>query len=95
MGRIHHSGKLSDFMGLLPKILILDYSRARDSKNRSVATELRNKNWIRSLRDITIAELLKEFIMLYTTLSSIQLSDQPDEVIWRWTANEKFTMASA
>jgi hypothetical protein len=33
--------------------------------------------------------------MLYTTLNSIQLADQTDEVYWRWTANGKFSMASA
>jgi hypothetical protein len=32
--------------------------------------------------------------MLYMALEPIQLSDQPNEVYWRWTTNGRFSVAS-
>jgi hypothetical protein len=81
--------------GAAPKDFAPGLFRRTRFKNRSVAIELRNKNWIRSLKEIPSADLLQEFVMLHLALSSIQLTDQPDEVIWRWTADEKFTVADS
>jgi hypothetical protein len=33
--------------------------------------------------------------MLHAAVSSFNLSNQKDEITWRWTANGQFTVASA
>jgi hypothetical protein len=81
--------------GAAPKDLAPGLFRLTRYKNRFVVVELRNRNWIRSLSTINTLELLQEFIMLYTTLDSVHLTDQSGEVFWRWTSNGKFTVASA
>jgi hypothetical protein len=43
---------------------------------------------------INTTDLLEEYTMLHAVLASIQLSDQPDEVVWHWTANGKFSVVS-
>jgi hypothetical protein len=81
--------------GAAPKDLAPGLFRLTRYKNRNVAAELRNVNWIRSLPAINSSDLLQEFIMLHTTLSAVHLTDQDDEVFWRWTSNGRFSVASA
>jgi hypothetical protein len=81
--------------GAAPKDLAPGLFRLTRYKNRTVAAELRNVNWIRSLPAINSSDLLQEFIMLHTTLSAVHLTDQDDEVFWRWTSNGRFSVASA
>jgi hypothetical protein len=38
---------------------------------------------------------MEEYITLFTTLSSVSLSSQPDEIISRWTANGQYLVALA
>jgi hypothetical protein len=79
--------------GAAPKDFALGLFKMARFKNRSVATELRNNNWIRSLVAINTSDFLEKYIMLHTAMASIHLSDQLDEVIWRWSANGKFSVA--
>jgi hypothetical protein len=81
--------------GATPKELAPELYKKTRFKNRSVASELKNRSWIKSLGAINSSKLLQDYIMLYMVLESIQLSDQPDEVFWRWTANGRFSVASA
>jgi hypothetical protein len=60
-----------------------------------VATELRNYNCIRNIRYINTPSLLEEFVLLHMALSSITLSNQPNEIWWRWTPNGQYSAASA
>jgi hypothetical protein len=60
-----------------------------------VSTELTNNNWIRSLPSINTPALLEEFTTLFTTISSIHLTDQHDTIVWRWTADGKYSVKSA
>jgi hypothetical protein len=39
---------------------------------------------------INSAELLEEFTMLYMALAPIQLNDQNDEIVWKWTGDGKY-----
>jgi hypothetical protein len=64
-------------------------------KGRMVFTKLQNFNWIRNFRNINTPVLLEDFVMLHMALSSITLSDQPDEILWRWMTNGQYTAASA
>jgi hypothetical protein len=63
-------------------------------KRRLIHIKLQNFKWIRNLGQINTPAWLEEYAMLFTTLSSIQLNDQTDEITWRWMTNEKYTMAS-
>jgi hypothetical protein len=38
---------------------------------------------------------LEEYVMLHTTLSSVNLSNQKDVITWRWIANGQFIVAFA
>jgi hypothetical protein len=81
--------------GAAPKDLAPGIFRRTRFKNRSVAFELRSNNWIRSLTNMNTSELMQEYVILFTALSTVQLSDQPDEVCWQWTTNGKFSVTSA
>jgi hypothetical protein len=47
-------------------------------------------NWIRNVRNIDSDILLEEFNMLFMALSSVVLSDQNDQVVWRWIEDGKY-----
>jgi len=38
---------------------------------------------------------IAEFIVLWEAVQDIHFSDTPDEIVWKWTANGKYTSASA
>jgi hypothetical protein len=38
---------------------------------------------------------MEEYILLFLVLSTVQLSDQEDVIYWKWTADGKYTIASA
>jgi hypothetical protein len=38
---------------------------------------------------------LEEFAMLFMALESVTLNDQPDKIIWKWTKDGKYSVASA
>jgi hypothetical protein len=60
-----------------------------------VQHELSNSSWIRSLGTIDYPSVIEEYVMLYLAISAISLVDQRDQIVWRWTGNGKFSVASA
>lgn len=80
--------------GASPKDIAPNLFMASRCKRRMISTELQNFNWIRNIRNINTPILLEEFVMLHMALSSITLSDQPDEILWRWMTNGQNTAAS-
>jgi hypothetical protein len=70
------------------------YSKAR-FKNRSVFTKLQNCNWIRNIREINTSMLMEEYVTLFMMLSTVTLHSGHDEIVWRWTANGKYSVKSA
>jgi hypothetical protein len=56
--------------------------------------ELLNLNWIKNHRDINSTPLLEEFILLFIALSEVELSQQKDDIRWRWIADGQYTMTS-
>jgi hypothetical protein len=63
-------------------------------KTRSVQTEISNQNWIRNLRDINSPTPIEEFTLLYMALVPIELSDQQDAILWKWSTDGKYSAAS-
>jgi hypothetical protein len=66
-----------------PKDLAPNLYQLAMLKSKSVNTELPNLNWIRNLKEISTTAQLEEFTMLFMALSSAQLSDQKDEIVWK------------
>jgi hypothetical protein len=80
--------------GASPRDLAPNLFRMTRFKRRS-SKELRNSNWIRNLFDINTSALIEEFTLLFMALTPVQLSDQRDKIVWKWTLDGKFTVALA
>jgi hypothetical protein len=95
------NGKASPFwesrwlFGFAPKELVPSLYDVARFKKRSIQTEMKNNNWIRNLQHISTSNLLEEFTLLFMALAEVNLTDQNDTIHWKWTANDKFTVASA
>jgi hypothetical protein len=63
--------------------------------NLTVQQALTNRNWIRGLQRISSTAQLQQFVRLWTLLQQVQLSEQPNEVCWRFTASGKYSSKSA
>lgn len=83
MEKIHHSGMSDGYM----EPLALHLYESAHFKRRFVATELTDWNWIVNLKRVDIPTLLLEYVTLYVASSTVQLNNQKDEIIWRWTPN--------
>lgn len=81
--------------GTSPKDLAPNLYLQAKFKRRKVCQELHNDNWIRNLQNIETPVLLQEFVLLFMALVDINLSEQPDAIIWRWTEHGRYTVRSA
>jgi hypothetical protein len=81
--------------GQAPKELAPDLFKIAKFKHRTVHTEMHNLNWIRNLQDITNVSQPEEFTNLFMTLSSVSLTQDRDQVSWRWTEDGQFIVVSA
>lgn len=70
------------------------YKQAR-FKRRTVHQELTDHRWITNLRQLDTQTLLDEFALLYTALSGVELSNEKDQILWRWTSSGRYTASSA
>lgn len=70
------------------------YKQAR-FKYRTVHKELQNFAWIKNLRSLASETLMEEFVLLYTALCSIHLTNEKDTIRWRWTSNGEYTAQPA
>jgi hypothetical protein len=80
--------------GVSPKEIAPNLFKQIRYKTRSVQHELQNYNWIRNIQFIEIPTLIQEFVMLYVALGSVTLTDQRDEICWKWAASDQFIVAS-
>ena len=64
-------------------------------KQRTVQQELQNNNWTHGLWQMTTAQEMAEFIILWELVQGVQLSDETDSITWRWTADGSYTTKSA
>jgi hypothetical protein len=78
-----------------PKELAPNLFKMARFKKRTVPAELHNNNWIKNLGEINNPVVLEEYILLYLALSTVVLSDQRDQIVWRWTSNGQYTASSA
>jgi hypothetical protein len=81
--------------GVSPKDLAPSLFDQARFKFRTVAKELRNWNWIRNLKQTNTEQLLDEFILLFSALNGVQLSEDKDAIAWKWTSSGDYSAASA
>lgn len=82
-------------LGASPKQLAPKLYQQTRFKRRTVAKELRNMNWIKSLSTLNTESLMDECILLFSAIQNIQLSNERDRISWRWTNHGEYTAASA
>lgn len=64
-------------------------------KARTICKELHNFNWLRNLRQITNQDQLEELVLLFPILNEFHLTEQPDNIKWKWTAKGCYSVKSA
>ena len=64
-------------------------------KNKTVKEELHSHNWTRGLWRMQTVEEMASFVQLWDLVQSVQLSDQQDQITWRWTPDGTYTSKSA
>jgi hypothetical protein len=62
-------------------------------KNRTVAKEHANKNWIVAVCHISSRQELVEFIEIWSLLKNVCLREEvSDSIIWKWTPSGEFSL---
>lgn len=80
-------------MEIAPCLYHLVPSRIR--QRQSVREGLTNRNWVRGIpRGLSVQPLI-EYLHLRDAVSNVQLIEQPDRTIWRWTNDGVYTAKSA
>jgi hypothetical protein len=81
--------------GVSPKDLAPNLFKQARFKFRTVQKELNNMNWISNLKQVNTDDLLDEFVLLFTTLSEVQLNNDHVAILWKWTSSGEYTTTSA
>jgi hypothetical protein len=80
--------------GQAPKDLAPNLYNIAKFKHRILHTKLHYLNWIRNLQEINMVVKFEEFTILFMALSSIELSQESDQISWKWIGDDQFTVAS-
>ena len=72
-------------MEIAPCLYHLVPSRIR--QRQSVREGLTNRNWVRGIPRGLSVQALIEYLHLWDAVSNVQLIEQPDRTIWRWTGS--------
>jgi hypothetical protein len=56
-----------------------------------VPKEVQHFNWIKNSKQINLEELLDEFVLLFSTLADVQLTEDKDAIVWKWTKDEEYS----
>jgi hypothetical protein len=67
----------------------------RIRQQQSVCDGLQNRNWARSVSGGIPLQAIMDYLHVWNAVATVQLNDQPDRVIWRWTADGKYSAKSA
>lgn len=81
--------------GTAPKEIAPNLHQAARFKHRTASSEITNRRWIANLGPIDNPVLLQEYVQLYTLLSTVEMSDQADEITWKWMSDGKYSVVSA
>ena len=75
--------------------LFPDLFRLAWRKNKIVKEELVQHNWTRGLWRMQSVEEMADFVLLWDSVQGLQLSNTPDSIAWKWTADGVYTAKSA
>lgn len=64
-------------------------------KNLTVEEELQNLNWTRGLWNMSSATEIAELVILWGELDRVQLTNEEDVLLWKWTRDGHYTVKSA
>jgi hypothetical protein len=82
--------------GVAPISIAPNLYKKAHFKRRTVAKELMNKNWMRSVHHISTRQELLEFVNLWNLLKNFRLREEvQDSIIWKWEPSGKYSAASA
>ena len=81
--------------GLAPRDIAPGLYKLAWRKNRTVKEDITDQQWTRGLWRMDSVELMAQFVVLWDVVQQIQLTDRPDEIVWRWSANGTYTSKSA
>lgn len=56
-----------------------------------MAEALHDRRWIRDISSALGVQAILEYINLWMTLRSVQLSDEPDSLSWRWESSGEYS----
>lgn len=57
--------------------------------------DITDHNWTRSLWRMSTGEEMVEFVTLWDLVQDVQLNDQEDNIVWKWTGHGSYTSKSA
>jgi len=83
------------FHGHAPRDVAPNLYKLAWRKRLMVRDEVDNQTWTRGLWRMSNATEIAEFIVFWEAVQDIHFSDTPDKIVWKWTANGKYTSASA
>lgn len=63
-------------------------------KARTVAEGLANNTWARDIQGTLGLHEIGQYLLLWQAVSHITLSNEPDRLLWRWTANGRYSAQS-
>lgn len=67
----------------------------RRRQARSVADGLRDNSWARVIHGVVGVQEVGEYLQLWLRVTGTILSDEPDRLLWKWTASGEYTARSA
>lgn len=78
-----------------PKDIAPDCYRLAWRKNQSVSVALGQGKWMRGLRRMNTEATLRQFVDLWRKLQTIQLTDNQDTNMWKFSATKQYSSKSA
>jgi hypothetical protein len=73
--------------GYTPKEIASALLRFAWCKNHTGAKALQDGAWMRGLQRISSTEKITQFINLWNLVNQVHLTEQPDDISWRFTKN--------
>uniref|UniRef100_A0A0A9E6B3 Reverse transcriptase zinc-binding domain-containing protein n=1 Tax=Arundo donax TaxID=35708 RepID=A0A0A9E6B3_ARUDO len=80
--------------GQAPKVLAPLLYKKVWRKNITVAQALDRRRWMKGLQHISNVTELHQFVDLWIQVQEVQLTEQPDCVIWRYASSGIYTSQS-
>jgi hypothetical protein len=74
---------------------LLSFVSKRAINRQTVAQALPGRNWVHQIRGGMSVHAMGEYLQLWRAVRDMVLTDAPDQLIWRWASDGKFSVRSA